>query len=66
MVWGSEGGELMQQKILGGTKDDLHDLGGGHSIKVAGHEVTSLARCDSGWWTIFDGQEVWHSSSNST
>ena len=54
----------MDQKVLVGTTDGLYEVGGGQPIQkaAAGHEVTSLAKGDSGWWAIIDRREVWHSA----
>ncbi len=40
----------MDQKVLVGTTDGLYEVGGGQPIQkaAAGHEVTSLAKGDSG------------------
>ena len=54
----------MQQKVLVGTSDGLHELSDDRQIRVAGREVTSLARDDSGWWAVIDGHEVWKSGRN--
>ena len=51
----------MQPTVLVGTTDGLHELGEERRVQLAGHEVTSLARGDSGWWAIIDGREVWRS-----
>ena len=52
----------MQRKVLVGTTDGLHELQGESSVKIAGHEVKSLATGDSGWWAIIDDGEVWRSA----
>ena len=54
----------MQQKVLVGTTDGLHELNHGRPIRVAGREVTALANGDSGWWAIIDGREVWSARSD--
>ena len=50
----------MDQKILVGTTDGLYEVIGDRHDRVIGHEVTSMASGDSGWWAIIDGREVWH------
>lgn len=52
----------MQQKVLVGTDDGLHELGNGGDVRVAGHEVGALAGDEKGWWAILDGREVWRSA----
>lgn len=54
----------MQPRVLVGTTEGLHDLGEKRRIPVAGHEVTSLAWGDSGWWAAIDGREVWRFGSD--
>ena len=49
-------------KVLVGTTDGLHELGGSEGVQIAGHEVNSLARDASDWWAIVDEREVWRSS----
>ncbi len=56
----------MDQNVLVGTTDGLYEVDGGQPIQkaAAGHEVTSLAKGDSGWWAIIDRREVWHSGAD--
>jgi hypothetical protein len=54
----------MEQTILCGTTDGVHELGDDRSVRLAGHEVTSLARNNSCWEAITDGREVWRSGSD--
>ena len=51
----------MQPRVLVGTTEGLHDFGEERRIPVTGHEVTSLAGGDSGWWAAIDDREVWRS-----
>ncbi len=50
---------LMEQTILVGTTDGLHQLDESRNIHFAGHEVRSLEKSESGWWAIIDRQEIW-------
>ena len=54
----------MQSKILVGTTDGLHEVDGERRILLGGHEVTSLASGDAGWWAIIDGREIWGTGSD--
>ena len=53
----------MGQTVLVGTADGLHELGDSRRDLLDGHEVTSLARREPGWWAIIDQAEVWRSDS---
>ena len=44
-----------------GTAKGLYEVGEELGVRIAGHEITSLASDDSGWWGIVDGREVWRS-----
>ena len=48
----------MERKVLVGTGGGLYEAGGEEPIQFAGHEVTSLASGDSGWWAIIDGRQL--------
>ena len=52
----------MQQKILVGTTDGLHELGDNGRVQMAGHEIKSLAMGDSDWLAVVDEGEVWRSA----
>ena len=54
----------MQQKLLVGTSEGLHELGDDRRTLVAGHEVGALAREGSGWWAIIDQGQVWRSDAD--
>ena len=54
----------MQSKILVGTTDGLHEVDGERRILLGGHEVTSLASGDAGWWAIIYGREIWGTGSD--
>jgi photosystem II stability/assembly factor-like uncharacterized protein len=49
----------MEQTLLVGTTDGLHEIPGKGKIDFAGQEVRSLAKSDSGWWAIIGRREVW-------
>ncbi len=49
----------MEQKILAGTKEGLHVLGGETQVEMAGHEVSCLVQDEAGWWATVDGRELW-------
>lgn len=50
-------------KVLVGTEDGLHDVGGG--VEFPGRTVTALARDGSAWWSIVDGRAIWRSAGGS-
>ena len=52
----------MQPQIRVATADGIHDLGNERRVLLAGHDVTALAKGDSGWWAVIDGDEVWRST----
>ena len=52
----------MVNEILVGTADGLHVLGDDRRVRVAGHDVTSLAKEGPGWWAIVDRAALWQSN----
>ena len=49
----------MEERILAGTGEGLHVLGGETQVEMAGHEVSCLVQDEAGWWATVDGKELW-------
>ena len=52
----------MPAKVLVGTTGGLHPLSDQGSVRLAGQELTWIAKHASGLWAIVDGRQVWHSA----
>ena len=52
----------MGQEVFVGTAEGLHVLGDERRVRVAGHDVRSLARGETGWWAIIDSGAIWQSN----
>jgi len=51
------------ERVLVGTEDGLHLVGGRREVALGGHAVNALAREDALWWAILDGRAIWRSIS---